>query len=108
MIGISRCERILISCAVCLLALPPWAQHRETVSGQAVAYSPIPACLNGNVHWTLIIRVHHPKNGHSRFINLDFSLPWGKLSGVDNGEAHNSEISFDPATGLRRNFLEFG
>lgn len=49
-----------------------------TVTGRAVAYSSNFMCLNGNGYWSEIIRVEHPANRDSEFIQLDFSLPCDK------------------------------
>jgi hypothetical protein len=63
------------SVGTCSIAHPRTA----TITGRAVAYSSNPICLNGNGYWSEIIRVEHPSNRESGFIQLDFSLPCGKL-----------------------------
>jgi hypothetical protein len=50
----------------------------QTISGRVVAYSVLPACLNGNGYWSVVIRVEQPKNQRSQLIRVDFSLPCGK------------------------------
>ena len=68
----------LILCIVCTSWSPALGQHHETVSGRVVAYSGALSCLNGNNYWSMLIRVEQPKNSHSKFIRVDFSLPCGK------------------------------
>ena len=46
--------------------------------GRVVAYSGALACLNGNGHWSMIIRVQQPKDKRSKLIRVDFSLPCDK------------------------------
>jgi hypothetical protein len=53
--------------------LPP-----QTISGQVVAYSVSPACLNGNGYWSVLIHVEQPKNLNAQLIRVDFSLPCDK------------------------------
>jgi hypothetical protein len=50
-------------------------QQHETTSGRVIAYSGALTCLNGNGYWSMVIRVQHPKDAHSEFIRVDFSLP---------------------------------
>jgi hypothetical protein len=59
----------------CLSASSP---RYETMSGQIVAYSISPTCLNGNGYWSMVIRDQHPKDMRSPFVRVDFSLPCGK------------------------------
>ena len=48
----------------------------EKVTGQIVAYSSFPACLNGNVYWAMLIRVQNRRTGlPSNFVQVQFSLP---------------------------------
>jgi hypothetical protein len=68
----------LILCIACVSSSPALGQHHETVSGRVVAYSGAPTCLNGNNYWSMLIRVEQPKNGHSKLIRVDFSLPCEK------------------------------
>lgn len=68
---------LLILCLTCasIPSLPPPGPRHETVTGRIVAYSPAMACLNGNAYWSMIVRVQQPKDAHSEFIRVDFSLP---------------------------------
>jgi hypothetical protein len=50
----------------------------ETITGRVVAYSVPVACLNGNGYWSMVIRPQQPKDTHSEFIRVDFSLPCDK------------------------------
>jgi hypothetical protein len=49
-----------------------------TITGRAVAYSSNMVCLNGNGYWSEVIRIQHPVNSDSRFIEFNFSLPCGQ------------------------------
>ena len=70
-----RILSILCITSVCISGLPALGQHHETVSGRVVAYLGALTCLNGNGYWSMVIRVQQPKNGYSKFIRVDFSLP---------------------------------
>ena len=71
---------LLVLCITCtsVSAFPRRSPKPETVWGRVVAYSSIPACLNGNGYWSVLIRVEKPKNLKSRLIRVDFSLPCSK------------------------------
>jgi hypothetical protein len=48
----------------------------EKVTGRILAYSSLPACLNGNVYWAMLIRVQDRRTGlPSEFVQVQFSLP---------------------------------
>ena len=48
----------------------------EKVTGRIVAFSSLPACLNGNVYWAMLIRVQDRRTGfRSKFVQVQFSLP---------------------------------
>jgi len=68
---------LFVTCAY-ISGLPALGQHHATVSGRVVAYSGALTCLNGNGYWSMVIRVQQPKNIHSNFIRVDFSLPCEK------------------------------
>ncbi|HKS82742.1 MAG TPA: hypothetical protein VJR23_14660 [Candidatus Acidoferrales bacterium] len=59
-------------------AFPKPTSQPNIVSGRVIAYSVIPACLNGNGYWSMLIRVEEPNNLNSQLIRVDFSLPCGK------------------------------
>jgi hypothetical protein len=52
--------------------------HPKTIKGEVVAYSTSPVCLNGNVYWSMVIRVQRPNAVLSQFIRMDFTLLCGK------------------------------
>jgi len=57
-------------------------RHRaKAVSGQVIAYSGFPGCLNGNGYWSMVIRVQTPKDISSTFVRVEFSLPCDKSAG---------------------------
>ncbi len=59
----------------------------ETIQGRAVAYSSFPLCTNGNAHYSMIIRVQHPKKSGSKFVLVHFSLPCEKSPEFDSTNA---------------------
>jgi len=73
-------RKILVILFICCSADTYSIAHPRTVTitGRAIAYSSNPTCLNGNGYWSEIIRVEHPANRDSGFIQFDFSLPYGK------------------------------
>jgi hypothetical protein len=54
------------------------APQPKTISGQVIAYSVSPACLNGSGYWSVLIYVEHYKNQDAQRIRVDFSLLCGK------------------------------
>jgi hypothetical protein len=74
---------LLILCFACASTsgVPALGQHHQTVSGRVVAYSVVPACLNGNNYWSIVILIQQLKDDHSKFIRVDFSLPCEKSPG---------------------------
>jgi hypothetical protein len=69
---------ILLATCASILGPPVLGQPHETVSGRVVAYSGALTCLNGNGYWSIVIRIQHPQNGHSKFIRVNVSLPCEK------------------------------
>lgn len=74
-------RRVLLTLCITCLVSPTFSSSRaqpEAISGQIVAYSMSPACLNGNDYWSMLIRVQRPKDIPSKLIRVEFSLPCGK------------------------------
>ena len=71
---------LLILCLTCVSTstLSAANPRYEIILGRVVAYSSIPACLNGNGYWSIVIRVQRPKDIRSKFIRVDFTLPCNK------------------------------
>ena len=59
-------------------ALAAPRQKVEVMSGRVIAYSGIPICLNGNAHWSIVIRIEPRKKVPARFVWVAFSLPCEK------------------------------
>jgi len=68
---------LLFTCASTSISSAPNPRH-ETIVGRVVAYSGSPACLNGNGYWAIVIRAQRPKDIHSEYIRVDFTLPCDK------------------------------
>lgn len=75
-------EILLALCFACACAsaaaLPAHPPQYETIVGQVAAYSGPLECFSGTGYWSVIVRVQEPKNSHSKFIRVEFSLPCEK------------------------------
>jgi len=72
--------RVALVCSVWLFAgasiSAPRKHRAETISGLVVAYSNFPpACMNGNVYWSMVIRVQQRNDVDTQFIRVNFSIP---------------------------------
>lgn len=74
--------RILLALMCIILAgfplSPANGPKAEVISGQTVAYSAVPICLNGNAYWSILIRVQGSEEMPIDLIRVDFSMPCDK------------------------------
>ena len=69
----------LVFCFITSSMVASAAPHlrAETISGQVVAYSSFPSCVNGNTYWSMVIRRQHRKDIRFNFIRVEFSVSCG-------------------------------
>ena len=72
-----RLLKLLVLAGIVTIALPTSAETMN-VSALIVAYRGLPACINGNADWSLILQLERPRQLRGEFVLTNFSQPCGQ------------------------------